>query len=164
MKTLTHTALGGLAAVLISIGAAAAKPTSEARPAHAFPRLSTTDGAPVEMAPHPGSPADGIARRLMAREIEHAKASGPAPVVLVAMARLNDQDELLFVQLQSSSECGSAGCSIMAFKYVDGDWVRTVDTVGGMVRIATSRHRGMPDLIVNHSRLVWNGARYVDLG
>jgi len=31
--------------------------------------------------------------------------------VLVGMARVNDEDELLFVQLQSPGECGSGGCS-----------------------------------------------------
>ena len=39
-----------------------------------------------------------------------------------------------------------------------------VDTVSGTVRVATSRHRGMPDLIVDGNRLVWDGREYKDLG
>jgi len=30
------------------------------------------------------------------------------------------------------------------------------------VRIAQARHRGMPDLIVNGNRLVWDGRKYPD--
>jgi hypothetical protein len=35
-----------------------------------------------------------------------------------------------------------------------------MDTVSGTVRIAQSRHRGMPDVIVNRNRLVWDGTKY----
>jgi hypothetical protein len=35
-----------------------------------------------------------------------------------------------------------------------------MDTVSGTVQIAQSRHRGMPDLIVNGNRLVWDGTKY----
>jgi hypothetical protein len=162
MQPIIRTALCGLAAVLVLTGTAAAKPSSGDPPAgHFIPRLSTTDGAPVELAAHPGSEADKLARQLMAREIATAYAEGTAPLVLVGMGRLNDADELLFVQLQSPSECGSAGCSTMSFRYEGDQWIRIMDTVSGTVRIAQSRHRGMPDLIVNGNRLVWNGTKYL---
>ena len=69
--------------------------------------------------------------------------------MLVGMGRLNDADEVLFVQLQSPGECGSAGCSTVSFRYTGDRWLR---------------HRGMPDLIVNRNRLVWDGAKYGGVG
>jgi hypothetical protein len=163
MKQITHTALGGLAAVLVLTGMAAAKPSSgdQHRP---FPVLSTTDGAPVELTAHPGSEADRLARQLMAREIERARADGKDPLILVGMGRLNDTDELLFVQIQSPGECGSAGCSTVSFRNVEGQWFRVMDTVSGGVRISSSQHRGMPDLIVDGNRLTWDGAEYRGVG
>jgi hypothetical protein len=162
MKPIMHTALCGIVTVLVLIGSAAAKPTSGDPPAgRAIPRLSTTDGAPVELAVQPGSEADKLARQLMAGEIARARAAtGTNPLVLVGMGRLNEADELLFVQLQSPDECGSAGCSTVSFRYEGDQWIRVMDTVTGTVRIAQSRHRRMPDLIVNGNRLVWDGTKY----
>ena len=100
----------------------------------------------------------------MAREMGRARADGENPLVLVGMGRLNDTAELLFVQLQSRGECGSAGCNTVSFKHMDGGWVRIMDTVSGGVRIAQSRHRGMPDLIIDNSRLMWDGTKYQERG
>jgi hypothetical protein len=119
-----------------------------------------TDGAPIELAAQPGSETDKLARQLMAPEIARAHAEGTDPLVLVGMGRLNDADELLFVQLQSAGECGSAGCSTVSFRYEGDHWIRIMDTVSGTVRITQTRHRGMPDLIVNGSRLAWDGTKY----
>jgi hypothetical protein len=131
MKPITHTALSGLAAVLVLTGTAAAKPSSgDPRAGHAFPVLNSTDGAPVQLASRPGSEADKLARQLMAREIGRARADGANPLVLVGMARLNDADEVLIVQIQSPGECGSAGCSTVSFKSVGGRWIKIMDTVG----------------------------------
>jgi hypothetical protein len=161
MKRIVHTALCGLVAVSVLAGTAAAKPSSGNPSArHAIPGVSTTNGAPIELAAHPGSEADKLARQLMAREIARAHAEGVDPLVLVGMGRLNDADELLFVQLQSPDECGSAGCSTVSFRYEGDKWIRIMDTVSGTVQIAQSRHRGMPDLIVNGNRLVWDGTKY----
>ena len=161
MKPIIHTALCGLAAVLVLTGTAAAKPSPGASLSrHAISRLSTTDGAPVELAAQPGSEADKLARQLMALEIARTYAEGADPLVLVGMGRLNDVDELLFVQLQSPRECGSAGCSTVSFRYEGDQWIRIMDTVSGTVRISQSRHHGMPDLIVNGNRLVWDGTKY----
>jgi hypothetical protein len=161
MKPIMHTALCGLTAVLVLTGTAAANQRSEEPPVgRIVPPLSTTDGAPVELATRPGSEADKLARQLMAREIARAHANGTDPSILVGMGRLNDADELLFVQLQSAGECGSAGCSTVSFRYERDRWIRIMDTVSGPVRIAQARHRGMPDLIVNGNRLVWDGRKY----
>jgi hypothetical protein len=163
MKPIIHTALSGLAAVLVLTGTVAAKPSaSEPRVQRSLPVLSTTDGAPVELTARPGSETDRLARQLMARELERARAHGEDPLVLVGMGRLNDADEVLFVQLQSPGECGSAGCSTVSFRYTGDRWIRIMDTVGGAVRIAASHHRGMPDLIVGErNRLMWDGIKYV---
>ena len=158
MKPIIHTALSGLAAVLVLTGTVAAKPsTPEPCVQHSFPVLSTTDGAPVELTARPGSEADRLARQLMARELERARAHGEDPLVLVGMGRLNDADELLFVQLQSPGECGSAGCNTVSFRYTGDRWIRIMDTVGGTVsdrRFASSRYAG-PDR---------GGAKPIDLG
>jgi hypothetical protein len=163
MKPIIHTALRGFAAVLVLTGTAAAKTSSPGHPptGRAIPRLSTTDGAPVELTAHPGSEADKLTKQLMAPEIARAHAEGTDPLILVGMGRLNDADELLFVQLQSPDECGSAGCNTVSFRYEGDRWIRIMDTVSGStVRIAQSRHRSMPDLIVNGDRLVWDGTKY----
>ena len=89
MQPIIHTALCGLAAVLVLTGTAAAKPSFGDPPGgRVIPRLSTTDGAPVELAAQPGSEADKLARQLMAREIARAHAEGTDPLVLVGMGRL----------------------------------------------------------------------------
>jgi hypothetical protein len=161
MQPIIRTALCGLSAVLVLTGTTAAKPSSGDPPTgRAIPRLSTTDGAPVELAAQPGSEADKLARQLMAGEIARAHAEGADLLVLVGMGRLNDANELLFVQLQSPGECGSAGCSTVSFRYEGDRWIRIMDTVSGTVRIAQSGHRGMPDLIVNGNRLAWDGTKY----
>jgi hypothetical protein len=164
MKPIIHTALSGFAAVLVVTGTVAAKPSApEPRIQHSFPVLSTTDGAPVELTVRPGSEADRLARQLMGRELERARAHGEDPLVLVGMGRLNDADELLFVQLQSPGECGSAGCNTVSFRFRGGRWIRIMDTVGGSAfRIAASHRRGMPDLIVEErNRWIWDGTKYV---
>jgi hypothetical protein len=159
MKPIIPTALCGLAAALVLTGTAAAKPSSGHAPAGRA-RLGTTDGAPVELAAQPGSEADKLARQLMAGEISRAHAEGTDPLILVGMGRLNDAEELLFVQLQSPVECGSAGCSTVSFQYKGDQWIRIMDTVSGTVRIAQLSHHGMPDLIVNGHRRVWDGTKY----
>ena len=163
MKPIIHTALSYLAAVLVLTGNVAAKPSApEPRVQRSLPVLSSTDGAPVELTARPGSKTDMLARQLMTRELKRARAHGEDPLVLVGMGRLNDADELLFVQLQSPGECGSAGCSTVSFRYTGDRWIRIMDTVGGTVRIAASHHRGMPDLIVaERNRLIWDGIKYV---
>ena len=128
-----------------------------------MPALGTTDGAPVVLAARPGSEADKLAQQLMAREIGRARADGEDPLVLVGMARLNDADELLFVQLQAPGECGSGGCSTVSFRNKRGRWIRILDTIGGTVRVTGSQHRGMPDLIVQGAnRLIWDGEKSIN--
>ena len=160
MKPIIHTVIGGLAAVLVMTGTAAAKP-SPANPRTERATLGTTDGAPVVLDARPGSEADRLARQLLASEIARSRAHGEEPLVLVGMGRLNDAEELLFVQLQSPGECGSAGCNTVSFRHDGSRWVRIADTVGGQLRIARALDGKMPDLILGEGRrLVWDGAKY----
>ena len=97
----------------------------------------------------------------MVRELAPSRRAGQNPLVLVGTAHLANSD-VLFVQIQSTGECGSAGCSTVSFKKTNGRWVKILDTVGGTIRVMDSHHRGMPDLIVKESnRFIWNGTRYV---
>jgi hypothetical protein len=97
----------------------------------------------------------------MASELEKSRRPGENPLLLVGTARLGNSD-VLFVQIQSTGDCGSAGCSTLSFKKTKGKWSRILDTVAGTIRVADSSHRGMPDLIVKDtSRLIWDGAKYV---
>ena len=113
------------------------------------PTQLSSHGVSVALATQPGSEADRLARQLMAREIERAHAYGDHPLVLVGTARLGKAHEadVLFVQVQSVSECGSAGCSTVSFRRTGGGWIRIMDTVGGTVTycdIVPSRDAG-PD-------------------
>ena len=93
MERIIHAAFGGLATVLVLTGTVAAKPSSgNQRVERTIPRLGTTDGSAVVLASKPGSEADRLARQLMAREIDRARADGADPLVLVGMARVNDED------------------------------------------------------------------------
>ena len=148
MRRIIHAAFGGVVVALAFSAVAAARTTPEARADRPSPVLTSEDGAPVELESLPGSLADGIARQLMASDIASAKKRGENPLVLVGMGWLNDREEMLFVQLQSPSECGSAGCSTASFKNVNGRWVKTIDTVGGPLRVSTNPATGVSEVVV----------------
>lgn len=156
-----YTALFGLAAVVSITGTAAAKPSADIERSRS-PRISQY-GIPVVLASRPGTRTDSLARQLMARDIESARKYGVEPLVLVGTARLGNasNDEVLFVQLQSASECGSAGCTTVTFRRSGSGWTRIVDTVSGTMQIAEARHRGMPELIEQDgSHMIWDGSKY----
>jgi hypothetical protein len=150
MKQITQSAVSAIAAVLLVTGTVSARSVSAPQP----PRMvaaKSIPAPPIGFASRPGTPAERVARLLMA-EVN--------PIVLVAYTRLAGS-EVLFVHIQSSRECGSAGCDTVSFKQVHGRWVKILDTVGGTIRVAGSHHRGMPDLIVKDTnRLIWDGSRY----
>jgi hypothetical protein len=132
MRRIIHTALGGLAAVLVMTGTATAQRATTVP----VPGLTDTDGAPAEFESAPGSQADAIARKLMAGQIQQAKERGEKPIVRVAMGWLHDKDEMLVVQLVSPEDCGHDDCSFTAFKNVEGQWVRDTD-IAGVERISS---------------------------
>jgi hypothetical protein len=75
MKPIIHTALVSFAAVLVLTGTAATKPATEGlRVEHMAPRQVSSHDVPVALTAQPGSEADGLARQLMAHEIERVRA------------------------------------------------------------------------------------------
>jgi hypothetical protein len=164
MKPIIRSALCGLAAVVSVTGMAVANPSTGIDRAHAA--SASRHGVPVVLASRPGSSTDRLARQLMAQDLASARRYGQEPLVLVGTARLGPgrHDEVLFVQLQSASECGSAGCTTVTFRRSASGWARIVDTVSGTIQIAEARHRGMPDLIQGDgSHMIWDGAKYRDV-
>jgi hypothetical protein len=162
MKPITCTMLGAaIAGFLGSSAAMAARSPERPQSVH-----DVTPGSLVTPTEQPGTPADQVARQLMAPELEKSSRSGENPLVLVASARLGaarDRD-VLFVQLQSERECGSAGCSTVSFRLTHGKWAKIMDTAGGPIRVTATLHHGMPDLIMQRtSRLVWDGQQYADI-
>ena len=101
----------------------------------------------------------------MARELAKSDEFGETPKVLVATARLGKtrDSDVLFVQIQSPRDCGSAGCDTVSFRFTNGRWVGILDTVSGTIRVAATQHRGMRDLIVQDAdRRIWDGEKYAD--
>ncbi len=120
---------------------------------------------PVPLSSQPGTQLDASARALAAADLAEASRSGERPLLLVGSARLGTgpQDRAaLFVQLQSPRECGSAGCSTSVYLWRNGAWKRVLDGVGGKIAIATTRTRGMFDLVTEKDRYVWTGTEYRD--
>ena len=69
----------------------------------------------------------------------------------------------LFVQVQSASFCGSAGCSTSVYVQHGAAWTKVMDSISGPIKMSPRVHRGMHDLLVHgHDRWVWNGHVYAD--
>ena len=129
----------------------------------AAPAAAPAAGTPVALASRPGTPLDAMARSLVVRDLQEAAAKGERPLVLVGSARLGAAADrpALFVQLQSPRECGSAGCSTTVHAWIGGRYQQVLDGVAGRVAVATTRHKGMADLVADTDTYVWNGAAYV---
>lgn len=129
------------------------------------PLLIAAAPASVTLHPAPGTPLDQAARRLSAADLRDAARVGDRPLVLVGSARLGPAGEapVLFVQLQSARECGSAGCSTTAYRDVHGTWRRVLDSVSGPISVLPTRHDGFADLKAGDDRYVWNGTAYASL-
>jgi hypothetical protein len=172
MKPIMQSTLGVVSACLLLTSAAMATPYSSpnTRAGQVLPTISNggaqpISGSPVLLKPQPGTEADRIARQLMARELVKSGQSGDAPAVLTTTVRLgkSHDSDVLFVQIQSPRDCGSAGCDTVSFRYVNSRWVRILDTVSGTIRIAATQHRGMRDLIVQDTdRRIWDGEKYAN--
>ncbi len=120
-------------------------------------------GAEVRLTAQPGSALESTARTLMAHDIHAARHAGEAPLVLVGSARLGAGPAALFVQVQSASLCGSAGCSTSVYVKRGGGWAKVLDSVSGPIHVLPGTHRGMHDLLVHKKdRWVWNGTNYID--
>ena len=114
----------------------------------------------------PGSALETIATTLSADDLKQARASGDTPVLLVGSARLSTNRAMqaaLFVQVQSASFCGSAGCSTSAYLKKGGTWTKILDSISGPIKLSPLVHGGMHDLLVHaHDRFIWTGTAYAD--
>jgi hypothetical protein len=119
----------------------------------------------VALTTQPGSTLERDASRLMAEDITSARQAKEQPVMLVGSAHLavGGGPAALFVQVQSASRCGSAGCSTSVFVKRGHGWKRVLDSVSGPIKEAPRTHHGMHDLLVHGSdRWIWNGDAYTD--
>ena len=122
-------------------------------------------GSVVALTTQPGSRLEHDAAALVADDIAAAHKAHEVPVMLVGSARLSTHGgrAALFVQVQSASLCGSAGCSTSVFTEHDRDWTRVLDSVSGPIKVSPATHGGMHDLLVHGTdRWVWNGKTYTD--
>ena len=113
----------------------------------------------------PGTVLDKAARSLNREDLQGAVRHGEEPLVLVGSAPLSDHhsDQALFVQLQSASLCGSAGCSTSVYLRHDRAWTKVLDSVSGPIRVMKQSHDGMHDLAVGRNdRWTWAGHGYQD--
>ena len=125
--------------------------------------IRPTPAAPVTLQSNPGTQADATARRLSADDLDAAKARGDAPLVLTGRAVLGGAQPALFVQLQSTQECGSAGCSTSVFSFEHGKWQRVLDSATGRLTVSVKKTRGRNDIMSDDDHYVWNGTGYVSL-
>jgi hypothetical protein len=123
-------------------------------------------GVEVTLSAQPGTPLDAQARALAAEDMAAAARHGEVPLVLVGTAALalkGNGADALFVQVQSASLCGSAGCSTDVYLQRQGQWVKVLDSVSGPVEVLPTGHGGMKDILVDGSdRWVWKNNAYVD--
>lgn len=122
-------------------------------------------GREVVLSAQPGGALDAAATRLAAHDLAAARKAGETPVLLVGSARIAGPGAAaaLFVQVQSASLCGSAGCETSVFVRRGDGWSRVLDSVSGPIHVLPSVHRGVHDLLVHRKdRWVWNGRAYAD--
>ncbi|WP_419728147.1 hypothetical protein [Lichenicola sp.] len=121
--------------------------------------------APVILTQQTGSALDRAARLLNDQDIAGAVKRGEQPVVLIGSAPLSTHhgDTALFVQVQSASLCGSAGCSTSVYLKQGAEWVKVLDSVSGPIKVLPTSRGGMHDLVVgDKDRWVWAGTGYQD--
>lgn len=121
--------------------------------------------SPVILTQQPGSALDTAARQLNAEDMLGAAKRHETPVVLIGSAPLSTRhgETALFVQVQSASLCGSAGCSTSVYLKHGDEWIKVLDSVSGPIKVLASTSLGMHDLMVgDKDRWVWAGEEYRD--
>jgi hypothetical protein len=122
-------------------------------------------GATVALTTQPGSTLETTAKELVSADLKQAAGSGDTPVLLVGSARLSAHGgaPALFVQVQSASFCGSAGCSTSVYLKRGAGWKKVMDSISGPIKVSGRSHHGMHDLMLHAGdRWVWNGSAYID--
>ncbi len=123
------------------------------------------ESGPVLLAQHPGTELDRQARRLVAQDLHDAANQREQPVLLTGSGLLSDNPRrmALFVQLQSASLCGSAGCSTDVYLQQKGGWTKVLDSVSGPISLLPTTHGIMKDILVDGSdRWIWKKGTYTD--
>ena len=121
--------------------------------------------AVVALTTQPGSALEATAKQLVLGDLKQSVSEGDPPVMLVGSARLSTRSNTaaLFVQVQSASFCGSAGCSTSVYLKHGSAWKKVLDSISGPIKVSQSSHGGMHDLLVHgKDRFVWNGSSYAD--
>ena len=120
----------------------------------------------VALTTQPGSALETTAMQLVASDLKQSRREGDPPVMLVGSAHLSTSARApaaLFVQVQSASFCGSAGCSTSVYVKRGASWTKVMDSISGPIKLSHGSHHGMHDLLVHgHDRWVWNGTTYAD--
>ena len=123
------------------------------------------DGA-VTLTTQPGSALETTAKQLVQSDLKQSSSEGDPPVMLVGSARLSTRaaaSAALFVQVQSASFCGSAGCSTSVYIKHGARWKKVLDSISGPIKVSRASHGGMHDLLVHgKDRWVWTGTAYAD--
>ncbi|WP_415468316.1 hypothetical protein [Acetobacter persici] len=139
--------------------------TSSTHKGHASKATASQSGDPVIMTSQPGTALDKQARILNADDLASAARHHEKPLVLIGSAPLSVSGKSigLFVQVQSASLCGSAGCSTDVYLQQKGRWVKVLDSVSGPITLGPSSHGIMKDIVVDGSdRWVWKKGAYAD--
>ena len=126
---------------------------------------ATSTDATIALTTQPGSALEATAKQLVGGDLRQSRSTGDPPVMLVGSARLSTHGgpAALFVQVQSASFCGSAGCSTSVYVGHGTQWTKVMDSISGPIKLSRSSHRGMHDLLVHgHDRWVWTGHAYTD--
>ncbi len=121
--------------------------------------------AVVALTTQPGSALEATAKQLVQGDLKQSASEGDPPVMLVGSARLSTHSAqaALFVQVQSASFCGSAGCSTSVYLKRGAAWKKVLDSISGPIKVSRSSHGGMHDLLVHgKDRFVWTGSSYAD--
>lgn len=121
--------------------------------------------AVVALTTQPGSALETTARQLVAGDLSQSRSAGDPPVMLVGSANLSVRPghAALFVQVQSASFCGSAGCSTSVYVKRGSGWKKVLDSISGPIKVSRASHRGMRDLLVHgKDRWIWTGSAYAD--
>jgi len=122
-------------------------------------------GALVTLTTQPGSALETTARKLVGGDLSESRKDGDPPVLLVGSAALatHRAPQALFVQVQSASFCGSAGCSTSVYVMHGATWRKVMDSISGPIKVSPRSHKGMHDLLVHGGdRWVWTGTAYAD--
>lgn len=159
---------GGQAGAAAPDRASAAPPSATVHHRHHRHRVSPAAAAaasPVLLTQQPGSALDTAARQLNADDLAGAAKRNETPIVLIGSAPISAShtDPALFVQVQSASLCGSAGCSTSVYLRRGGGWDKVLDSVSGPIKMLPTVHNGMHDLMVgDRDRWEWRGSTYHD--